>query len=105
MSKYLYLITAALVVFTVQGLRATPADAESRGETVLADSRFGELSGRVTDAAGAPLADVSVFVIEISRGTVSGADGRYSLPRLPAGAYRVSFSRTGYAPEVRRVEI
>jgi len=105
MSKYLYLILAALFVINVSGLRAASVSAAAAEARELAAGGYGELSGKVTDAAGAPLADVTVFVIEISRGTLSAADGGYSLPRLPAGAYRVSFTRTGYAPEVRRVEI
>ena len=69
------------------------------------DGRYGELTGRVSDVTGNPVSSVSILVVEINRGTVSEEDGRYSLPRIPAGTYRVSFTRTGYAPEVRRVEI
>ncbi|HEU0317652.1 MAG TPA: carboxypeptidase regulatory-like domain-containing protein, partial [Solirubrobacteraceae bacterium] len=55
----------------------------------------GAISGTVTDAAGNPLAGVSV---ELGRsdgsyvaGTVTAADGSYALANLDAGAYAVDF--------------
>jgi outer membrane receptor protein involved in Fe transport len=63
------------------------------------------VSGRVTTAAGAPLADVQVAVPDVHRSTTTDADGRYTLARLPAGTFTVSFTRIGYAPQVRRVSL
>ncbi|MEM1178282.1 MAG: carboxypeptidase-like regulatory domain-containing protein [Acidobacteriota bacterium] len=42
----------------------------------------GTLTGRVTDGAGAPLADVEVFVFQSSRGASTDADGRYRIEGL-----------------------
>lgn len=74
----------------------TPARSPARG-TVL--------SGRVTDPAGNPLADVSVSVTELRRGSMTDADGRYTIPSLPFGVYRISFQRLGHAPSVRRAAL
>src|SRR5262249_14676781 len=58
-----------------------------------------------TDTTGAPLADVRVHILELGRGTTTGADGRFVLRELPSGTYGVAFSRIGFAPLVRRVTI
>jgi PKD repeat protein/protocatechuate 3,4-dioxygenase beta subunit len=63
------------------------------------------VSGRVTDAAGQPLAGAWVFIQSISgsasSGAVTGADGRYVARGLRAGTYRVQFSHSsgGFASE------
>jgi len=64
-----------------------------------------ELTGTVTDTAGAPLADVRVHILELGRGTTTNAQGRFVLRELPSGTYGVAFSRIGFAPVVRRVTI
>jgi iron complex outermembrane recepter protein len=66
-------------------------------------SRSAALSGRVLDTAGAGIAEVQVSVVELRRGAVSGADGRFTIPAIPFGTYHVSFQRLGYATEVRHV--
>lgn len=63
------------------------------------------VSGRVTTAAGAALADVQVALPGVHRSTTTDADGRYALTRLPAGTFTLSFTRIGYAPQVRRVTL
>jgi outer membrane cobalamin receptor len=55
-----------------------------------------------------PLAGVSVRVDGSSAGTVTGSDGRYSLPALPAldaGSYKLVFSFTGMKSETRTVDL
>lgn len=64
------------------------------------------LTGRITDASGAPLADVQVIVTNPSTGARAGAttrsDGRYVITALrPGGPYQVQARRIGYAPEER----
>ena len=59
------------------------------------------LSGVVKDSAGGkPLAGVSVFLNNTSRGTVTHADGSFLLPRIPKGSYQLVFSAIGYATVV-----
>jgi iron complex outermembrane receptor protein len=63
------------------------------------------LAGRVTDEAGAPVAEVRVRILEPGRAGATDRDGRYRFSALAPGAYTVSFTRLGRAPETRRVTV
>jgi len=52
------------------------------------------ISGKITDSSGAPLPGVTVVVKGTAHGTVSGADGTYSLENVPAEA-TLQFSFVG----------
>lgn len=78
-----------VVVLQAQNLSNPPADRP--------------VSGRVTDAAGRPLAGVSVTVQGSRNGTSTDADGRYSL-NLPDGATTLVFSSVGYQTQAVAVE-
>ncbi|MDF2187136.1 SusC/RagA family TonB-linked outer membrane protein [Paraflavitalea sp. CAU 1676] len=56
------------------------------------------ISGKVTDAAGAPVVGASVTVKGSSLGTSSGSDGAFTL-RLPASAKTIIVSAVGYAEQ------
>ena len=60
-----------------------------------------QISGTVKDASGlgVPGAQVTVTQTEtgVSRSTVSGASGAYSLPSLPIGPYRMDVKKEGFA--------
>jgi iron complex outermembrane receptor protein len=71
-------------------------------DTTTVPARSFTLSGRVVNPSGKPVAQVSVGIAELRRGANSDDDGRFAVPALPAGTYRVSFQRLGYAPLVRR---
>jgi hypothetical protein len=57
------------------------------------------VSGRVTDASGAPLAGVTVFAVGPhdtwvpTEWKITGTDGTYSFPMLPTADYRIAFRR------------
>jgi hypothetical protein len=62
--------------------------------------------GRVTDAAtAAPIAEVAVTVVGTRLGTITDAEGRYVLPRVPAGSLAVSAARIGYATRTERLTL
>ena len=71
----------------------------------------GRLSGTITDAAnGKPVSYATVNVIDPAtnspvNGGVAGDDGKFVLPGIPAGTYRVEVSFLGYANQVRTVTI
>ena len=90
------LAAAALTCALATALAATTVEAQ---RAPLA------LTGRVTDAAGAPLAGVRVQVVELGRAYVTAVDGRYRFTAVAPGTYTVSFSRLGRAPEARRVTL
>jgi len=58
----------------------------------------GVISGRVTDAEnGSPLVGATVIVEGTSLGTVTDAEGYYSILNVPPGTYTVTFNMIGYA--------
>ncbi|HEU0012627.1 MAG TPA: TonB-dependent receptor [Longimicrobium sp.] len=72
-------------------------------------AQVGAISGRVTDGRNAPVASAIVEVDAneaiTGRGTTTGADGRYLLPALPAGRYRLRVRHPGYNREARWVTV
>jgi 5-hydroxyisourate hydrolase-like protein (transthyretin family) len=57
----------------------------------------GDISGRITNKeAGAPVANVSVKIYSntftLSGSATTGTDGKYTVPFLPVGSYRVQFA-------------
>jgi hypothetical protein len=67
-------------------------------------------AGHVVDAStGKPLTDATVVVTAASNGAQAGsmtdADGRYSLPRLAPGRYTFVARRLGYAPQTLEVTL
>lgn len=53
------------------------------------------ITGVVKDTGGQPMSGVTIVVKGTSAGTMTGADGKYSLP-VPAGATTLRFSFIGY---------
>lgn len=59
----------------------------------------GTVTGTVTRAGeSSPLSSVSVTVAATGQSTATGADGRYTLRRVPAGPQRIVFRWLGYRP-------
>lgn len=65
-------------------------------QSSLAQSRT--VSGRITDRQGAGLPDVSVIIKGTTTGTVTGADGRFSLS-VPENASRLVVSAVGFTEQ------
>jgi outer membrane receptor protein involved in Fe transport len=63
------------------------------------------LRGRVTTAAGNPVADVEIAVPELDRSARTGSDGTFVLTSLPPGEHTVVLRRPGYAPVVQPVRL
>src|SRR5687768_9528963 len=61
----------------------------------------GTLTGVVTDAQGAVLPGVTVTATSPaligSRTTTTEVDGRYRLPQLPSGVYKLRFDLSGFS--------
>lgn len=73
--------------------------------TVCFAQRTTELSGRVTDASEAVIANVKVTVTNVDtrveRTTVSNDLGYYTVPLLPPGNYQISVQHDGFRPITR----
>ena len=59
-----------------------------------------QIHGRVTDPSGAVVAEAQVQARQVATGqirtTVTNADGQYSLPGLPLGAYDLEVTGSGF---------
>ncbi len=64
--------------------------------TEFADTKQGEMtvSGKVTDSSGAVLSGVTVVIKDTTSGTITGADGSYTLSNVPANGILI-FSFVG----------
>ena len=68
---------------------------------LFSQNAAGRIAGRVIDArSGAGLTDVAVRVTGSPIGTMSGVEGRFSLPNVPVGTVSLEARRIGYAPKV-----
>ncbi len=81
------------------------------GATVTIDAELtavetGAVAGTVRDAAGAPLAGVTVTLTGTPLDPVTtGDDGAFGFDGVAAGAYSVTAERTGYAPLHQRLTV
>src|SRR5207248_9820920 len=68
--------------------------------SLLAQTFRGTILGTVTDPQGAVVSGAKVTVRNVNTGlertTQTSADGSYSIPELPTGAYTVSISQSGF---------
>ena len=65
----------------------------------------GSLSGVVTDKAdGKPIPGATVSIPDLRTGTITDANGKYTLNRLPKGSYLVQVSFVGYASVTQRLD-
>src|SRR5215472_11834404 len=68
--------------------------------SAFGQSSSAELSGRVTDPSGAPVAGAQVRAINADtnarRETTTGDSGTYTLPLLPVGTYSVEAEARGF---------
>lgn len=71
-------------------------------EKVAVGQTTGDISGRVTDASGAPLPGVTIEAtspsLQGTRVCVTGHDGAYRIPAIPPGSYRVVATLSGFRP-------
>jgi hypothetical protein len=64
-----------------------------------------EATGQVTDPSGSVVANATIKMIEVGRGvphsTATNSEGRYTLPNLPVGEYRLEASAPGFKTYVQ----
>jgi len=91
------LLFAALTAATLL-LPAAPGRAAAQATVTT-----GAIRGRVVDAAGAPLVGATVTAVSegtaLTRASVVGTEGEYTIRLLPPGTYRVTARRIGSQPQ------
>src|SRR6201989_2003788 len=71
--------------------------------SAIAQSDYFTVTGRVIDSdTKKPLQSASVFAQNTTTGTVTDAQGNFSLP-LSNGGYDLIITYTGYNPEIKRI--
>lgn len=65
----------------------------------------GTITGVVSDAAGAPLAGAQLRVQGTERQGLSDAQGRYTIPDVPAGSYTLTATQLGRETQNRRITV
>ncbi len=66
----------------------------------------GSIQGTVVDeGGGAPLAAAVVTLEELGLSATSGSDGTFSINDVPAGDYRLTVTREGFAPLTSRITV
>ena len=63
------------------------------------------VKGRVTDNQNLPLAGATVYLPELSKGTVAGENGEYFLHDLPDGIIKIQYSFMGYKMKMLSIAI
>lgn len=65
----------------------------------------GSIRGNITDENGLPLVGATIFIEELTLGTIADANGNYQLLGVPAGKQTVTISFIGYATIETEIEI
>ena len=77
----------------------------SAGATAQDTRQNGTILGTITDASAAALPGVTVEVsgrsLQVPRTTVTDQEGRYTIPSLPPGSFKITFTLTGFQTEIR----
>ena len=63
------------------------------------------MAGTVRDADGQPLPGASVYLSGTTRGDAADAEGRYRIPAVTPGTYRLVGSMVGFTADVREVQL
>ena len=73
--------------------------------TRIADSRGGNISGRVTDADSGKPVPSAVIAIEGQQQSRTDRQGNYELKNLAAGNYKIRVSGAGYSAETKSIKV
>ena len=93
------LFAAFLTLFLAAGI---PSRAQSGDESVATGTAFRVVKGQVVDRNQEPLVSVSVVVKGTKLGTITDANGTFSLS-VPTGERTLQFSYLGMLPRDRRL--
>ena len=108
MKRFVLTALAALAAVTTAGASGQ-SNPISRADEITAGSHaalVGTITGRVTETgSGRPLVSVQVSIDGSTLGALTDAQGRYTIPNVPAGDVRLLATRIGYAQLQRTVTV
>jgi iron complex outermembrane receptor protein len=64
-----------------------------------------KITGKIIDQDNLPLAGATIFIPDMSKGTVSNSNGDYELLNLPNGKIKIQYSFLGYTNQIETVEL
>ena len=104
-SRVIRLYLSIMLFTTIQVFASANASVESVGvsEGSASQQAGKKITGKVTDATGAPLPGVSIVAKGTTIGVISDTDGKYTLS-VPADAKTLVFSFVGMKPEERAID-
>ncbi len=73
--------------------------------SLLAQQETGSLKGKVVDTSNEPLPGLNVGLLGTTLGSVTDADGEFSIQSIPAGEYQLSVSGIGYQGQKKKITI
>ncbi|AHG89756.1 TonB-dependent outer membrane protein, SusC/RagA [Gemmatirosa kalamazoonensis] len=95
------LLRSVVPVVCVGALAAGPL-----AGSLHAQVQQGTIAGRVTDAAsGQPIASAQLQVVGTNAGTMTNADGQFTIRNVAAGTYEVRALRVGFAEQKQSVRV
>jgi len=98
--KLLYSILALFIYTT------TFANVPAIENKIIKDDVLGTLTGTITDKAdGKPIPGATISIPDLRIGTVTDANGKYTIGQLPKGIYLLQVSFVGYATFNQRVDL
>ncbi|HEY1053494.1 MAG TPA: carboxypeptidase-like regulatory domain-containing protein, partial [Emticicia sp.] len=99
-----YLKTWALCLLILGNCQLLPASAFAAKHVAAAKQRAGQISGRVTDTKGEPLAGASIRIIGQQISASADGDGRFTL-NAPAGTHTIEASFISFASQRKTVTV
>src|SRR4051812_2365752 len=72
---------------------------------ILTAQAAGTVSGRITSEIGQPVVGAQVYLSGSQLGSVSRADGRFSIANVPAGTHELRAIQIGMKPDTRSVTV
>src|SRR5919112_2385535 len=98
MSLYRYATRRVASLILILAAGAASLSAQDAAQT-------GTVSGRVVDEQGAGISGAQVFLVRPAIGTQTGANGNYSLNRVPAGTHTLGVRMLGFSPDSASVTV
>ena len=64
---------------------------------VMGQAQTGNIQGNITDENGIYVPGANIMISELSKGTISDFDGRFTLVNVPEGTHTLQISFLGYS--------